>query len=58
MNLFLETVLIGIKLQIVSLTNKYLLEWGKDADDYVRNETALNYNFDNGLVLFNSKYIY
>ena len=35
----------------VSLTNKYLLEWGKDADDYVRNETALNYNFDNGLVL-------
>ena len=35
----------------VSLTNKYLLEWGDEADDYVRNETSLNYNFDNGLVL-------
>jgi len=35
----------------VSLTNKYLLEWGDNADDYVRNETSLNYNFDNGLVL-------
>ena len=35
----------------VSLTNKYLLEWGDDADDYVRNETSLNYNFDNGTVL-------
>lgn len=35
----------------VSLTNKYLLEWGDNADDYVRNETSLNYNFDNGIVL-------
>lgn len=35
----------------VSLTNKYLLEWGDQAEDYVRNETSLNYNFDSGMVL-------
>jgi len=35
----------------VNLTNKYLIEWGDGADDYVRNETSLNYNFDNGIVL-------
>lgn len=35
----------------VNFTNKYLVEVGDEADDYVRNETSLNYNFDNGLVL-------
>lgn len=35
----------------INLTNKYLIEWGDNADDYVRNESALNYNFDNGMVL-------
>ena len=35
----------------VNFTNKYLLEWGDNAEDYVRNETSLNYNFDNGFVL-------
>lgn len=35
----------------VNFTNKYLVEFGDEADDYVRNETSLNYNFDNGLVL-------
>jgi len=34
-----------------NFTNKYLVEFGDEADDYVRNETSLNYNFDNGLVL-------
>lgn len=35
----------------VNFTNKYLVEVGDDADDYMRNETSLNYNFDNGIVL-------
>jgi len=35
----------------VDFTNKYLLEWGDASEDYVRNETALNYNFDNGMIL-------
>jgi putative salt-induced outer membrane protein YdiY len=35
----------------VNFTNKYLVEFGDEAEDYVRNETSLNYNFDNGLVL-------
>ena len=35
----------------VNFTNKYLVEFGDEADDYVRNETSLNYNFENGLVL-------
>lgn len=35
----------------MNFTNKYLVEFGDEAEDYVRNETSLNYNFDNGLVL-------
>ena len=35
----------------VNFTNKYLVEFGDEAEDYVRNETSLNYNFDNGIVL-------
>jgi len=35
----------------INFTNKYLLEWGDNAEDYVRNETSLNYNFDNGTIL-------
>ena len=35
----------------VDFTNKYLIEWGSGLDDYVRNESAFNYNFDNGMLL-------
>lgn len=34
----------------VSFTNKFLYEEGSDSDVFIRNETALNYNFSNGLV--------
>lgn len=35
----------------LDLTNKYLLEWGDNSQDYIRNETSFNYNFENGMVL-------
>ena len=35
----------------VAFTNKYLIEWGSGLDDYVRNESAFNYNFNNGMLL-------
>ena len=35
----------------VDFTNKYLIEWGSGLDDYVRNESAFNYNFNNGMLL-------
>ena len=35
----------------VSFTNKFLYEEGSDSDVYIRNETALNYLFENGIVL-------
>ena len=34
----------------VNFTNKFLYEEGSDSDVFIRNETALNYNFSNGLV--------
>ena len=35
----------------LDFTNKYLIEWGSGLDDYVRNETAFNYNFESGMIL-------
>ena len=35
----------------VDLTNKFLYEEGSDSDVFIRNETAFNYNFENGTVL-------
>ena len=35
----------------ITFTNKFLYEEGSDSDVYIRNETALNYNLDSGLVL-------
>lgn len=35
----------------VNFTNKLLVEWGDNTDNYIRNETSLNYNFTNNLVL-------
>ena len=35
----------------VDFTIKYLIEWGSGLDDYVRNESAFNYNFDSGMLL-------
>ena len=41
----------------VSFTNKFLYEEGSDSDVFIRNETAFNYNFENGTVLsFNNTY--
>lgn len=34
----------------VTFTNKFLYEEGSDSDVYIRNETALNYTFDNGIL--------
>jgi len=35
----------------VNFTNKFLYEEGSNSGVFIRNETALNYNFSNGLVL-------
>ena len=35
----------------VIFTNKFLYEEGSDSDVFIRNETSLNYNFENGTVL-------
>ena len=35
----------------VNFTNKFLYEEGSDSDVFIRNETSLNYNFENGTVL-------
>jgi|TARA_B100000073_G_scaffold346230_1_gene357131 putative salt-induced outer membrane protein len=41
----------------VNFTNKFLYEEGSQSDVFIRNETALNYNFKNGTVLsFNNTY--
>ena len=34
----------------VTFTNKFLYEEGSESDVYIRNETALNYTFDNGIL--------
>ena len=34
----------------VNFTNKFLYEEGSDSEVFIRNETALNYNFNNGIV--------
>ena len=35
----------------VNFTNKFLYDEGSDSDVFIRNETSLNYNFENGTVL-------
>ena len=35
----------------VNFTNKFLYEEGSESEVFIRNETSLNYNFENGTIL-------